>query len=118
MRSPYPGGGPRHPLDMGGIRPPADYLSRLMQQQAAGMPTAQQMAGQDALHRQLLYERERGLLGAAQAQQVHEQKQGKGGTLARHRLDLLTPGGCSSSRGRWANGGESASATVTNGGVS
>ena len=45
-----------------------------MQQQAAGMPTAQQMAGQDALHRQLLYERERGLLGAAQAQQVDRRR--------------------------------------------
>jgi len=51
-----------HPFDLAaGLRPPPDYLSRLMQ--PPGMPTAQQMAGHDALQRQLMYERERGLLG-------------------------------------------------------
>merc|ERR1712037_1023939 len=72
MRSPYPPGAPRHPLDLGqpGIRPPPDYLSNLMRQQAGGLPgaaaAAQQLAGHDALQRQLMFERERGLLGAAQ----------------------------------------------------
>jgi len=44
---------PSHPFDLAaGLRPPPDYLSRLMQ--PPGLPTAQQ--------RQLMYERERGLL--------------------------------------------------------
>ena len=80
MRSPYPPGAPRHPLDLGqpGIRPPPDYLSNLMRQQAAGgLPgaaaAAQQLAGHDALQRQLMFERERGLLGAAQQAQQAQQ---------------------------------------------
>jgi len=53
---------PSHPFDLAaGLRPPPDYLTRLMQ--PPGLPTAQQMAGHDALQRQLMYERERGLLG-------------------------------------------------------
>merc|ERR1712037_68923 len=79
MRSPYPPGAPRHPLDLGqpGIRPPPDYLSNLMRQQAGGLPgaaaAAQQLAGHDALQRQLMFERERGLLGAAQQAQQAQQ---------------------------------------------
>lgn len=46
---------PSHPFDLaGGMRPPPDYLTRLMQ--PPGLPTAQQ--------RQLMYERERGLLSS------------------------------------------------------
>jgi len=52
---------PSHPFDLAaGLRPPPDYLSRLMQ--PPGLPSAQQIAGHDALQRQLMYERERGLL--------------------------------------------------------
>jgi len=87
MRSPYPG---RHPLEMAGIRAPPDYLSRLMQQQAqaAGLPTAQQLAGHDALQRQLMYERERGLLGAAQAQQAAAAAAGTGLAASQHLQQL------------------------------
>merc|ERR1712112_212589 len=48
---------PSHPFDLAaGLRPPPDYLSRLMQ--PPGLPSAQQVAGHDALQRQLMYERE------------------------------------------------------------
>jgi len=95
LRQPYPGGAPRHPLDMqGGIRGPppgADYLSRLMQQQAAGMPgaaaAAQQLAGHDALQRQLMYERERGL--QAQQQQMAAAAAGQSGLAASQHLQQL-----------------------------
>ena len=101
IRSPYPPGAPRHPLDIGqpGIRPPpgADYLSNLMRQQAGGLPgaaaaAAQQMAGHDALQRQLMFERERGLLGAAQqaqqAQQAAAAAAGSGLAASQHLQQL------------------------------
>ena len=99
MRSPYPPGAPRHPLDLGqpGIRPPPDYLSNLMRQQAAGgLPgaaaAAQQLAGHDALQRQLMFERERGLLGAAQqaqqAQQAAAAAAGSGLAASQHLQQL------------------------------
>lgn len=78
----------------GGIRGPppgADYLSRLMQQQAAGMPgaaaAAQQLAGHDALQRQLMYERERGL--QAQQQQMAAAAAGQSGLAASQHLQQL-----------------------------
>ena len=98
MRSPYPPGAPRHPLDLGqpGIRPPPDYLSNLMRQQAGGLPgaaaAAQQLAGHDALQRQLMFERERGLLGAAQqaqqAQQAAAAAAGSGLAASQHLQQL------------------------------
>merc|ERR1712210_422874 len=95
MRSPYPPGAPRHPLDLGqpGIRPPPDYLSNLMRQQAGGLPgaaaAAQQLAGHDALQRQLMFERERGLLGAAQqAQQAQQAAAGSGLAASQHLQQL------------------------------
>lgn len=99
IRSPYPPGAPRHPLDLGqpGIRPPPDYLSNLMRQQAAGgLPgaaaAAQQLAGHDALQRQLMFERERGLLGAAQqaqqAQQAAAAAAGSGLAASQHLQQL------------------------------
>ena len=81
-------------MGQGGIRPPPDYLSNLMRQQAGGLPgaaaAAQQLAGHDALQRQLMFERERGLLGAAQqAQQAQQAAANQQGLAASQHLQQL-----------------------------
>jgi len=62
----------RHPFgELGGIRSPgADYLSRLMTS-----PAAAALGGHEALQRQMMYERERGLLAGSLATQHIQQRQ-------------------------------------------
>merc|ERR1719347_858653 len=65
VRGPHPHPLDPLPLELAGLRPSGpDYLARLMQ---SGLSQASQLASHEALQRQLLFERERGLLAGVGA---------------------------------------------------